>query len=106
MERVTSPSGPGTVVLDLGADIGAAVVLAPARFDGCEIEIRRVGQPWDGRHASVRARHLGAGELHAAVFESLERGCWEARLRGAPGVAPACGFDVHGGRVTHAHLAD
>jgi hypothetical protein len=105
MERVTWPSGTGIVVLDLGADMGAAVVRAPADLAGREVEIRRVGKPWEGRHAWVRARHLAAGEICAAVFESLERGRWEARVRGSSGSAPACRFDVHGGRVTHAQLA-
>jgi hypothetical protein len=94
----------GTVVLDLGADVGAAIVRAPADLAGREIEIHRVGKPWDGRHVSVRARHLAAGVLYAAVFESLERGRWEVRVRGSAGGAAASRFDVHGGRVTHAQL--
>jgi hypothetical protein len=105
VERATPPSGTGTVVLDVGADIGAAIVRAPADLDGCEVEIHRVGEPWDGRHVSVRARYLAAGVLYAAVFESLERGRWEVRVRGLADSAPACRFHVHGGRVTHAQLA-
>jgi hypothetical protein len=104
MERAPTPRGPGTVVLDLGRDIGAAVVHAPRGLAGREIEIRRVGEPWDGRHASVRPRHTGPGEIHAAVFESLERGWWEVRLRGAAGSPPACRFEVDGGQVTHTQL--
>ncbi len=104
MERATSPRGTGTVVLDLGADIGAAIVRTPANLAGREVEIHRVGEPWEGRHASVRARHLAAGEFYAVVFESLERGRWEVRVRGSTGRGSACRFDVHGGRVTHAQL--
>ena len=94
----------GAVVLDLGGDIGAAVVHAPACLDGSEVEVRRMGGTWDGRHASVRARRVGSGEVHAAVFESLERGGWEARVRGQADGGPACRFEVNGGRVTQVQL--
>ncbi len=88
------------MVLDIGGDVGAAVVRAPASLAGAEIEIRRVGEPWEGRHVSVRARHLPSGVVHAAVFEALDRGDYEVRVRGAAAGNPACTFEVLGGRVT------
>ncbi len=102
METAITPGGTGAVVLELGGDVGAAIVRTPARLEGHEVEIRRTGQAWDGRHALVRVRHLGSGELHAAVFESLEGGCYEARLRQTGGGGPGCRFEIDGGRVTHA----
>ena len=44
-ESVAGPSGPGTVVLELGADVGALVLLTPAELDGREIEISRDAVP-------------------------------------------------------------
>ena len=40
-ESAAGPSGPGTVVLELGADVGALVLYTPAGLDGREIEISR-----------------------------------------------------------------
>ncbi len=38
-EPAAGPSGPGTVVLDLGVDVGALILYAPADLDGAEVEI-------------------------------------------------------------------
>jgi hypothetical protein len=103
-EHLPGPSGPGTVVLDIGGDIGAAVVHTPASLDGAEIEIRPLGERWDGRHVAVRARQLPAGVVHAAVFESLVEGRYEVRVRGSASDAPLASFEVDGGRVTEDRL--
>jgi hypothetical protein len=100
MEHDPGPSRTGSVVLDIGGDIGAAVVRAPVSLAGAEIEIRRVGEPWEGRHVSVRARHVPTGVVHAAVFEALERGDYEVRVRGEAAPEPACTFEILGGKVT------
>ena len=42
-ESLPEPPGPGAVVLDIGGDIGGAVVYAPEALAGSEIEIRRAG---------------------------------------------------------------
>jgi len=98
-EQTAGPSGPGTVVLDIGGSIGAAIVHTPPSLDGSEIEIRPSGEAWAGRHVAVRARHLPAGVVYAALFESLEQGRYEVRVRGSASEAPLCAFDVEGGRV-------
>jgi len=103
MEQLPGPSGPGTVVLDIGGDIGAAIVFTPPSGEGSEIEIRRAGEEWDGTHVAVRARHLPAGTRHAAVFEGLERGRYEVRLRD-DATGPRRSFDVEGGRVAQENL--
>lgn len=104
MEHLRAPSGPGTVVLDIGGDIGAAIIHALPSLDGAEIEIRLTGRPWEGRHVAVRARHLPAGVVHAAVFESLEEGRYDVRMRGDASDEPLRSFDVEGGRVSVARL--
>ena len=47
-EPAAGPSGPGTVVLELGADIGALILYTPADLDGAEIEISRDDDPGPG----------------------------------------------------------
>ena len=102
--HLLGPSEEGSVVLDIGGDVGAAIVRAPAALVGCEIEIRRDGAPWDGTHVAVRARHITDGEMHAALFPALGRGRYEIRLRG-DAEGPVASLEVEGGRVAEARLA-
>jgi hypothetical protein len=68
------PSGPGTVVLDLGEGVGALVVEAPPELNGREIEISASGDVWSGGrrpHSLVRERRTAAGTSYAAVYPGL-----------------------------------
>ncbi|MGI8753220.1 MAG: phospholipase [Acidimicrobiales bacterium] len=91
----------GTVVLDIGGDVGAAVVVVPTSLAGVEIEIRAEGGAWAEVHTAVRERELpGGGSLQAAVFESLPAGTYQVRVRhGEPG-ATTTSFTVSGGHVS------
>jgi hypothetical protein len=104
VERVPGPGGPASVVLEIGGDIGAAVVAAPESLSHVEVEIRRRGRPWDGTHVAVRPRHLPGGVLHAALFGSLAAGCYEVRVRPDGAEQPITFFKVEGGQVTTARL--
>jgi hypothetical protein len=75
-EPVAGPSGPGTVVLDLGTDIGALILYTPADLDGAEIEISRDdADPAAHRtHSQVRQRHMAAATTYAAVYPGLPAG--------------------------------
>jgi hypothetical protein len=76
-ESVAGPSGPGTVVLELGADVGALVLLTPAELDGREIEISRDAERGARRtHSQVRPRHMAAGTRYAAVYPDLPAGAY------------------------------
>lgn len=102
-EALPPPSGPGSVVLDIGGQVGAAVVMTTAALAGAEIEIRRAGAAWAGDHVAVLERRLAAGPVWAAVFPSLTEGTWEVRVRHRrTGLIAA--FDVAGGRVTTTEL--
>jgi hypothetical protein len=98
-ESVAGPSGPGTVVLELGADVGALVLVTPADLDGREIEISRDDDPAARRtHSQVRPRHMPTGTKYAAVYPDLPAGqytVWADEQRRAGGVV------VAGGRVTN-----
>ncbi len=91
----------GTVILDIGGDVGAAVVVVPTSLAGVEIEIRAEGDEWAEVHTAVRERELpGGGSLRAALFESLPAGSYQIRVRhGEPG-ATTTRFTVRGGHVT------
>lgn len=97
----TGASKAGTVVLDIGGDVGAAVVVVPTSLAGVEIEIRAEGDEWAEVHTAVRERELpDGGSLQAAVFESLLAGRYHVRVRhGEPG-ATTTSFTVRGGVVT------
>ena len=103
-ESQPGPSEAGSVVLDIGEDVGAAIVHASPALAGAEMEIRPVGAPWDGRHVAIRARRLPAAVIHAALFDRLRPGAYEVRLRGADGPGQTGTFEVVGGRVTEARF--
>jgi hypothetical protein len=99
-EHKAGPSEAGGVVLNIGEGIGAAVVRTPASLLGSEIEIRRLEDPWAGRHVAVRQRLLPSGVICAALFDSLAEGQYELRVRhGAPEPTPVV-LEVKGGRVS------
>ena len=98
-EAAAGPSGPGTVILELGADVGALVLFTPAELDGREIEISRDAAPGARRtHSRVRPRHMAAGTRYAAVYPDLPAGpytIWADEQRQAGRVV------ITGGQVTN-----
>ena len=103
MDHLVGTSEVGSVVLDIGGDLGAAIVHTPATLAGLEIEIRREGTPWDGTHVAVRARRVPGGEVYAALFPGLAHGSYEVRVRDeAQGLIASVA--VEGGRVSEARL--
>jgi hypothetical protein len=97
-EPAAGPSGPGTVVMDVGGAIGALILYTPAAMDGREIEISRDDAPAARRtHAQVRARHMATATEYAAVYPGLGAGrytIWDAQDR------PAVTVVITGGHVT------
>ena len=96
-EPAAGPSGPGTVVLEVGADVGALILYTPADLDGAEIEISR--EPGARRtHSRVRPRRMPAGTRYAAVYPGLPAGSytiWRDAHR------PAAAVTVTGGQVSN-----
>jgi hypothetical protein len=101
--HLSGPSERGSVVVDVGGEVGAAIVSTPASLIGYEIEIRRRGAPWDGTHVAVRERHVAGGLVYAALFSGLGQGHYEVRLRGVVD-GPATDVNVEGGRVSKTRL--
>ena len=68
-------SDPGSVVLDLGGDVGALVLETPAALHGREIEISLAdGAAGTRTHSLVRERGTAAGTSYAAVYPGLAAG--------------------------------
>jgi hypothetical protein len=99
--HLDGPSEKGSVLVDIGGDVGAAIVRTPASLAGREVEIRRCGAVWDGTHVAVRARHVSEDVVHAGLFPALEQGRYEVRLKGDEG-SPVVQLSVEGGRVSEA----
>jgi len=100
-EPLPEPPGVGAVVLEIGGEIGAAIISAPSRLGDHELEVRPLGAAWDGTHVAVRECRLPGGTRWAALFGSLRQGSYETRLKG-DGASPVLGFEVAGGRVASA----
>jgi hypothetical protein len=69
-----APSGQGTVVLNIGAGIGALVIYTPGDLHGHEIEVSPADDPAARTHAAVRARYVRGG-----VCFSVAEFTWPAR---------------------------
>jgi hypothetical protein len=95
------PSGPGTVVLELGPGAGALVLTAPAELTGAEIDISLAGSDGRRTHSMVRPRHLAGGTHYAAVYPNLPPGQYTI-WRGE--TVPITTVIITGGVVTTAHL--
>ena len=108
-EPAAGPSGPGTVIMELGAGVGALILYTPADLDGEEIEIGRDDEPADPgsrrthsrrTHSRVRPRHMPGETRYAAVYPSLPAGrytVWRDER------TPAAGATVTGGQVSSCH---
>jgi hypothetical protein len=92
-------AGQGPVLLDIGADVGALIVIAPVSLVGEEIEARRIDQPAPDHlpHAEVLGRRTPNGITHCAVLGELAEGDYELSRR--PDGPVAMQVRVDGGRV-------
>jgi hypothetical protein len=98
-EEAPEAVGPGSVVLDIGENTGAAVVTGPSSLAGREVEIRAANTAWDGQHAAFHVRETAIGQITAAVFPQLAQGDWEVRLR-TTWESPVVSVAILGARVS------
>jgi len=96
------PSEAGSVVLDIGSGVGAAIVLTPGHMNGLEIEYRAAGDPWREKHMAVRERQAAGVTHYAAIFGPLPAGAYEFRVRGSDGAEPDLVVTVAEASVTSA----
>lgn len=87
------PSGVGSVVLDIGGNTGALVIVTGPEWHGREIEISPKDQDTQTRtHVAVRERHISSGVRYSAVFPALPAGpytIWRTRTEPAGTVVVA-----------------
>jgi hypothetical protein len=91
------PSTVGSVILDVGGDIGAVIVSAVEEQCGLEIELVPMAAGVV-THTEVRERRLPEGAVYAAVFPGVPSGAYH--LRDPDGLeSPVL---VRGGEITAA----
>jgi hypothetical protein len=90
------PTGPGSVILELGGTIGALILEAPSALAGHEIEISPSA---DGprTHSLVRERVTAAGVSYAAVYPAVPAGEYTVWREGGGAVGQVA---IHGGEVS------
>jgi hypothetical protein len=99
----------GATLLDIGGDIGAAVVHTTAAFEGAEIEITPAGSAWDGTHVAVRRRSGTRPDrepIFCAVFSQLKAGAYFIRVRDDTKRHPPHLLTVKGADVVHTSTID
>jgi hypothetical protein len=99
-------SYPGTVMLDLGGDVGALIVHTGPDRQGDEIEIAPVTGTGARTHAEVRERRLTDMTVYCAIYHGLVAGNYTVAY--GAGLNPT--VTITGGAVTElqpgrAHLA-
>ena len=116
-------AGQGSVLLDIGGDIGALVVQLPPSMEGLEIEIAPTDDDPDHEqehnhhhhdhhdhddhhhdgphrpHVAVTARPSGDAVMHSAVFPDVRAGHYDLNERSGP---VRLRVEVVGGQVTEA----
>jgi hypothetical protein len=92
-----APSGQGTVVLNIGAGIGALVIHTPGTLHGHEIEVSPAADLAARTHAAVRARYVRGGIAWSVVLDGLPAGRY---VVWRDPVTPLDEVDVAGGAVT------
>jgi len=97
-------AGSGSVLLDIGGDVGALVVTMPEGLEGREVEIRPTSYaaPAGGHrhhpHVAVVRRPVGSGTVPSLVFAELVEGRYELYEKGTEEVRMVA--TVRGGRVS------
>jgi hypothetical protein len=102
-QHTMEASPTGSVVLEIGAGVGALVLYVPAVDHGREIEISRIGSGAPRAHAAVRERRLDRGSLYCVVYAGLAAGeyvVWDDQT--TPGGTAV----VIGGQVTEVDWTD
>jgi hypothetical protein len=98
-------AGQGSVLLDIGGDVGALVVVTPQPMLGREVEIAPAGEAFEPTdrhchrpHVAVVWRPVAGGEVASLVFPALASGRYALAEKGTSQVRLV--VDIRGGEVT------
>ena len=98
-------AGQGSVLLDIGGDIGALIVTMPSSRVGDEVEIAAPGDRAAHRqHVAVVRRPVFGDEVASLVFPELLGGSYDLYEKGDAHAVMR--VEVRGGRVTTADWPD
>ena len=103
-------AGSGSVLLDIGGDVGALVVTMPEGLEGREVEVRPASYAGAAArhvhhpHVAVVRRPVGDGTVASLVFPALAEGSYELCEKGTDDVRLTA--RVSGGRVAEAAWPD
>ena len=92
-------AGQGSVLLDIGGDIGALVVTMPKTRVGDEVEIAAVDHA-HRLHVAVVPRPVSGDEVASLVFPELVGGTYDLYEKGD--TRAVLRVEIRGGRVTTA----
>ncbi|MEZ0092427.1 hypothetical protein [Streptacidiphilus sp. EB129] len=95
--EIYGPSRAGSVLVDIGGDIGALIIHTPAGLHGAELELSPADTPGLRTHMAVRERRGHGPTRHAAIFPSLACGTYDVWH---PAGHPAAQVTITGGQVT------
>ncbi|GAA1160110.1 hypothetical protein [Nocardioides aquiterrae] len=96
-------AGQGSVLLDIGGDVGALVVVAPDAMTGREVEIAPAGESFRAvhrPHVAVVRRPVVGGAVASLVFPAVAAGRYALAEKGTADVRLV--VEVRGGEVTGA----
>jgi hypothetical protein len=96
-EERASLAATGSVMLDIGEDVGALVVHVDSPLLGHEVEARPLTGGGRPAHADVLERHTPQGPLYAVVIPGLLAGRYSVWLDGS---LPWGDVEVSAGEVT------
>jgi len=101
--EVTRPYHPEeTLVLDIGDDIGALLLITDAAWIGEEVDVTPAGAPRSHHvHTVIRRRRAGTTDIAVGVYPELPAG--DYTVWGVDG-RPAGGVTITGGRVSELSL--
>jgi hypothetical protein len=95
-ETAWGPSYDGDVIVDIGGNMGALIIVTPPTLAGREIEISPAGKGGPRSHVAVRERRGPDRSRFAAVFPALAEGdytVWD------PDGSAAASVTITGGTV-------
>jgi hypothetical protein len=96
-EHYSARPHPETVVLEIGDDLGAAIVYTDAELHGREIEISPSGADTRREHKDVLERQQGGSPAFTAVFDRIVEGEYTFWL---DDVALSRDVKIEGGAIT------
>lgn len=91
--------GPDALVLDIGGDVGALILVTTESALGLEVEVSRRGER-ERTHTMIRRRRAEGCDVFAGVYPSLVAGDY---VIWGPDDIPIGGVRVEGGRVAAFH---